>query len=499
MAPHPELMAPQPRTMEADTEHPSLTGAIKAAMPNQPLLNFSPGPAPLPEPVMHDIQRELLNFNGTGASVMSMSHRSPEFQEIFQDTSSVLRRVLEIPDSHEILFCHGGGHGQFAAVPLNLCGAGKDCRADYVVHGTWSRRAAAEAAKYATVRICAESKDDTALPPRAEWDLDPTASYRYICSNETVGGVEFHSMPAFDDGVPLVVDMSSDIASKRIDWSLVGVAFACAPKNIGHAGLTVVVVRRDLLCTRVAQAECPGVLDWRVNLQSGGMWNTPPTFNVYTTSKVLHYIEDAGGILEMERRATAKAGAFYAAIEASDGFYATPVTNRACRSRMNVPFCVMDGDIDATNAFLRAAYDANMVGFRTKTPFGSSKWLRASFYTGTTVEHAEALVAFMTAFAADYLARAAPANVDLSDGAHHLVAPCSPPAEPAKRVKISTPTEASRRHGHADATLEGIRHFGTATKIVVAQPTDRSPLTDYVVRAPVRGCMSTGNLPTFGI
>lgn len=255
---------------------PALSGAVRACDPTKPLSNFSPGPAPLPEPVLGEIQAELLDWNGCGTSVMCLSHRSPEFGMIYHDTVSRVQRVLNVPESHQVLFTHGGGHGQFAAVPLNMCPDGKECRADYITTGTWSQRAAAEASKYVTVNIAANS-DGTRLPKKGEMKLDPGASYRYLCSNETVSGIEYHSLPDFGDAVPLVVDMSSDIASKLIDWGRVGVAFACAPKNIGHAGLTVVVVRKDLLDSRVPQRACPGVLNWRTNRDGGGMWNTPPT------------------------------------------------------------------------------------------------------------------------------------------------------------------------------------------------------------------------------
>ena len=180
--------------------HPALTGAICAFDPSMPLANFSPGPAPMPEAVMRSIQAELLDVGGTGVSILSVSHRSPEFGAVYHDAVAALRRVLKLPATHEILFAHGGGHGQFAAVPLNLCPAGKECTADYILNGTWSRRAADEAAKFVTVRTAAES-DDTRLPPRDEWDLDARASYRYICSNETVGGTEFWELPVFEDGV----------------------------------------------------------------------------------------------------------------------------------------------------------------------------------------------------------------------------------------------------------------------------------------------------------
>ena len=238
-------------------EHPALCGGLSACDPTKPLSNFSPGPCPLPPAVMSEIQAELLSYNGTGCSVMELSHRSPEYRSIHEDALAVLRRVMKLPETHELLFTHGGGHGQFAAVPLNLCPSGKAASADYIVGGDWARKAAAEAAKFVTVRIAAEN-DGSRLPVRAAWDLDPAAAYRYICSNETIKGTEYRELPAFDDDVPLVVDMSSDICSKAVDWARVGVAFACTPKNIGHAGLTIVVVNKALLESTSVAAACPG-------------------------------------------------------------------------------------------------------------------------------------------------------------------------------------------------------------------------------------------------
>ena len=280
---------------------------------------------------------------------MCYSHRSPNFGKIFEESKNALRKLMMLPPNFEILFTHGGGHGQFAAVPLNLSKASDF--AEYVDTGTWSKRAADEARKYISVNIVAKSGGK----------VSSKASYRYICSNETVNGVEFREMPKFDDDVPLVVDMSSDIASKVIDWTRVGVAFACAPKNIGHAGLTVVLVRRDLL-DRTAQKICPGVLNWRTLYDSGGMYNTPPTFNIYTTKLVAEYILGQGGLHDSEKAAIRKARAIYDAIDESDGFYETRVTRREERSRMNIPFRVRGGK-EHTNTFLREAYNRNMVGF----------------------------------------------------------------------------------------------------------------------------------------
>jgi len=397
-------MEPTPKRarLRADwDEEEVLRGSMQAYDPDEPLLNFSPGPGALPPSVLKEMQAEMLNFRGTGLSIMCMSHRSPEFGAVFDETMATLRSLMRLPESHALLFAHGGGHGQFAAVPLNLCAAGKQCRADYIVTGRWSQKAATEASKYVTVNYATKCPDSR-LPPRRSWKLDSGASYRYLCSNETVEGLEFHEMPAFDDGVPLVVDMSSDIATKVIDWSRVAVAFACVPKNLGHAGLTVVMVRKDLLAEREAQPITPGVLDWRTTIASGGMWNTPATYNIYSTGKVAAFIEAQGGLDAAAEATGRKAAAIYAAIDESGGFYGSPVEQRADRSRCNLPFDVCGGDEAATNAFLIAAHKRNIVGLRVLTPFGVGQYLRASVYTGTSVESAEALAAFMRSFAKFY-------------------------------------------------------------------------------------------------
>jgi len=376
---------------------PYVPGTVRAADPSRELLNFGPGPAPMPAEVLHSVQAELLDYEGTGLSVLSMSHRAPEFSAILADSEAVLRRVLQLPPEFELLFMHGGGHGQFAAVPLNLC-VSSECSADYIITGSWSKRAATEAAKYAKVNVVVEGTGDC-LPPLSDWKLEATSRYVYICSNETVNGLEFHSLPECPPGVPLVVDMSSDICSKRIDWSRVGVAFACTPKNIGHSGLTIVAIRRDLLEQRRAQDICPGILNWQVILESENVWNTPPTFNIYTTGKVCHWIEQQGGIEEMERRAVRKSELLYNLIDQSGGFYSTPCMVKGDRSRMNVPFMVKGGDSETTDRFLREAYSSNIVGLLTKTPFGYGKCLRASLYNHLSVAHTETLVAFMATFA----------------------------------------------------------------------------------------------------
>lgn len=225
------------------------------------------------------------------------------------------------------------------------------------------------------------------------------AAYVYVCSNETVSGLRWPRLPECPPGVPLVVDMSSDIASGPIEWDRVGVIFACTPKNIGHPGLTVVVARRDLLDARAPQATCPGVLSWRLAREGRPLWQTPPTFNVYTTMLVCEWIEREGGVDEMAARAEAKSAAVYAAIDASGGWYETVSRpGNDARSLMNVPFKMNGGDAATTDRFLRAAFDENIVGLFTKTPFGDGEFLRASMYNHLGVADAETLAAFMARF-----------------------------------------------------------------------------------------------------
>jgi phosphoserine aminotransferase len=394
-----------------------LAGSLRAANPGAPLLNFSPGPTSLPPAVMREVQAELLDFEGCGLGVMELSHRSPEFLAILARARASLRRVLNVPENFSILFTHGGGHGQMAAVPLNLCGGGGGggggvSRASYIVSGTWSQRAAAEARKYADVCVLSDTGASGFDRISFEWEQGgegeqegrPSA-YTWVCSNETVNGLELHrlgdlarALPAGSG--PLVVDASSDIGTKPVDWEHVGVLFACAPKNLGHPGLTMVIVRDDLLPGEgAAQAQCPGVLDWGIAARSDCLWNTPATFNIYTTGLVLEWVERQGGVAEMERRAVTKADAVYGAIDQSGGVFSTPASEHAQRSRQNVPFDVCGGDAAATERFLLGAHARNMVGLRTNTPFGFGAHLRASLYTAVEVQHAQALAAYMAEFA----------------------------------------------------------------------------------------------------
>eukprot|EP01051_Picozoa_sp_SAG22_P006691 SAG22_NODE_445_length_10447_cov_4.063104_9_plen_432_part_00 len=385
------------------TEPAYRVGTVARADPSLPLRNFGPGPAPMPAPVLQQIQEELLDWRGTGISVLSMSHRSPEFGDILAESSGALREALELPGEFELIFAQGGGHGQFAAVPLNLCAG--EAAAHYLVTGSWSARAAAEAENHLG-NVTVERLEPGTSCAAAEPDVPEGAAYVYVCSNETVNGVAWHGLPDVPDHVPLVVDMSSDFGARQVEWGKVGVAFACTPKNLGHAGLTVVAVRKDLLAGREPRPSCPGALNWRLAAESDSTWQTPPTFNIYTSGLVAAFITREGGVPEMASRCEAKAKRLYDLIDDSGGFYISPVADKACRSHVNVPFRLRVAD---SENFLRAAWRSNIVGLYTETPFsggggggggGGSEELmfRASVYNHVTEEDVEVLAAFMEKF-----------------------------------------------------------------------------------------------------
>jgi phosphoserine aminotransferase len=329
---------------------------------------------------------------------MYLSHRSPEFLDILASAVQRCRLAMGIPEQYEILFMHGGGHGQFAAVPLNLCPNG-DEKATYLVNGTWSKRALTDASKYCRpIVVSSENKDGTFTHNPSFEDLDPESKYVYLCSNETVNGIELHQLPKLSIQAPLVVDASSDFSTKPIDWEgcNVGVLYACASKNIGHPGLTLCVIRRDLLGT--PSPLCPGVLCYTTNFREGNLWNTIATFNVEVVNIYMQWMIAQGGVHEMERRSIAKSSMLYDLIDKSEGFYTTPIADRAIRSRMNIPFDVAGGDEETTRDFLVQGWKRGIVGLRTLTPFGVGKYLRASLYNGVSVQQVEALSAFMADF-----------------------------------------------------------------------------------------------------
>ena len=376
-------------------DHPVMKGSLVPPS-GVTVKNFSPGPTCLPAAVEAEIKNL---FDAERMCSMYLSHRSPEFVEILTATNQLCRNAMRIPDNYEILFMHGGGHGQFAAVPLNLC-PNQDDKATYIVNGTWSNRAAEEASKYCKTTVISSENEDGSFTSNPTFDnIDQDSKYIYCCSNETVNGIEMHRLPKLGpNSPPLVVDASSDFTTKQIDWveSNVGVLYACASKNIGHPGVTMVVIRKDLLGHH--NPMCPGVLCYDTNVQDGNLWNTTATFNVEVIGIFMKWMIQQGGVDEMERRSITKSDMYYDIIDRSDGFYTTPLQDKSIRSRMNVPFAVGGGDDELTKEFLVQLWEKGIVGLRTLTPFGVGKYLRASLYNGVPVDNVKQLVYFMEEF-----------------------------------------------------------------------------------------------------
>ena len=350
--------------------------------------NFSPGPAVLPEPVLRQAAAEMLDWHGSGMSVMEMSHRGKEFIGIHAKAETDLRALLAIPANHKVLFLQGGAIAENAIVPMNLMRGLSG--ADYVNTGEWSKKSIKEAKRYCTVNVAASAEDAnfTYVPPRERWKLDPGAAYVHICSNETIGGVEYHWTP--DTGpVPLVADMSSHILSRPVDIARYGVIYGGAQKNIGPAGLTIVIVRDDLLDR--ALPICPSAFHWAEQAAADSMLNTPPTYAIYIAGLVFEWLIAQGGVAAIEKRNIEKAQLLYDAIDAS-GFYTSPV-RREDRSRMNVPFRLRDESLDV--AFLKGAGERGMLQLKGHRSVGG---MRASIYNAMPLEGVRALVDYMKDF-----------------------------------------------------------------------------------------------------
>ena len=352
------------------------------------VFNFSAGPAALPAEVLEQIRDEMLDWHGQGMSVMEMSHRGKAFTGIAAQAEADLRELLAVPDDYRVLFLQGGATGQFAGVPMNLSTA--DATADYLNTGAWSKKAIGEARRYCRVNVAADAaeRNYTSIPARDTWRLTPDAAYLHYTPNETIGGVEFPFVPE-SGGVPLVADMSSTILSRPIDVSRFGVIYAGAQKNIGPAGLVVVIVREDLLGR--ARPETPTVLDWKAMAADGSMTNTPPTFAWYVAGLVFQWVKRQGGLEVMGRRNRAKAELLYRAIDDS-GFYRSPVAPD-CRSWMNVPFTLADPALD--KAFLAGAGAAGLLSLEGHRSVGG---MRASIYNAMPLAGVEALVGYMAEF-----------------------------------------------------------------------------------------------------
>jgi len=346
----------------------------------------------LPTAVIERAQKEMLDWNGSGMSVMEMSHRGKEYMSIAAKAEKDLREVMSIPDNYKVLFLQGGASSQFAAIPLNLLGD-KDS-ADYLNTGMWSKKAIAEAKRYCNVNIAADTSGNgfTSVPTQAELKLNPDAAYVHYTPNETIGGVEFDYIPE-TNGVPLIADMSSTILSRPLDVSKFAMIYAGAQKNIGPAGLAIVIIRDDLLGK--ASSVCPTMFNYATHVENDSMYNTPATYSWYVAGLVFEWIKEQGGLQAMGEINKRKADKLYAAIDATD-FYGSPVALNG-RSWMNVPFTLADADLDA--AFLKGASEKGLVTLKGHRSVGG---MRASIYNAMPEAGVDALVAFMQEFAASH-------------------------------------------------------------------------------------------------
>lgn len=351
------------------------------------IYNFNPGPAVLPREILVEAQAELLDYHGLGYSILEMSHRSAPFEALLEEMRADIRELLKVPNNYHILFCHGGARQQFAMVPMNLLT--NNNKADYIITGAWSKMAYDEAVKYGDIHIAAQpdKEDFTYTPDLKSWDIRKDAAYVHYTSNETIHGVQFHYTPNLK--IPLIADMSSDLFMRPIDVKRYGLIYAAAQKNFGPAGLTLVIIREDLVGT--PQPLTPGLMQYRNQVESKSLYNTPPTFSWYLSSLYLKWIKQQGGLNALEKRNKEKAKILYDYIDRTS-FYHNPVHPTA-RSWMNVPFTLARKDLDAE--FLKAAEEVGLIGLKGHSRLGG---MRASIYNAMSVEGVKALVKFMSMF-----------------------------------------------------------------------------------------------------
>lgn len=341
----------------------------------------------LPLPVLEEARKDLVNYKGTGMSVMEMSHRSKDFDAIIKGAEALIRELMEIPDNYEVLFLQGGGSTQFAMVPLNLF---KNKKADYVITGQWAKKAAAEAGRYGDVNIVASSADKTFsyIPELDKSSFSPDADYFYICHNNTIYGTRYTTLP--DTGnIPLVADISSDVMSQYIDVSRFGILFAGAQKNIGPAGLTIAIVRKDLIGN--ALDICPTMLNYKTHADNASLFNTPPCFSIYISKLVFEWVKNMGGVRELEKKNIEKANLLYSFLDNSSLFKGTVVPKD--RSLMNVPFVTGSEELD--KKFVAEAKEAGLVNLKGHRTVGG---MRASIYNAMPYEGVQKLVDFMEKF-----------------------------------------------------------------------------------------------------
>ena len=358
-------------------------------MTEKRVFNFSAGPSMLPVPVLEKAAKQMLNYENSGMSVMEMSHRSSSYLDIFNKTKNLLKKVMNIPDGYEIVFIQGGATQQFSMVPLNLLKNGK---ADYIITGSFSKKAATEAKKYGEINIAYDGSDNDFkhIPTQDELKLDPEASYVHLCANNTIYGTEWKYVPA-TNGVPIIADMSSNILSKPIDVSKYGMIYAGAQKNMGIAGLGVAIIKKDLL--QKVSATTPVLLDYTLMIENDSMYNTPPAYAIYVLGLVLEWIDEMGGLEVMEKRNIEKAKLLYDYLDSSDFYKAH--SDKDNRSLMNVTFTTPSKELDAK--FVKESIEAGMTNLKGHRSVGG---IRASIYNAMPLEGVEKLVAFMKEFEA---------------------------------------------------------------------------------------------------
>jgi phosphoserine aminotransferase len=359
-------------------------------MKNSTVHNFSAGPAALPKEVLLKAQKELLDFNGSGTSIMEVSHRGKLFDTVHNNALQDLRDLLSIPDEYAILFMQGGAIAQNSLIPLNLFGNNNN--ATYAITGSWSSKSATEAKRYGNVTVACESKPYLSVPDFNNWNIAQNSAYLHICTNETIDGIEFLDIESIKKravNIPIVADMSSHILSREINIADYGVIYAGAQKNIGPSGLTIAIVRKDLL--NQAMPACPTALSWNTIYQNDSMYNTPPTFAIYMAGLVFQWLKQNGGIKHIEEKNILKANKLYTYIDNSS-LYSNNI-DKNYRSRMNVPFILKDETLNAK--FLEQAELHNLVGLKGHKSVGG---MRASIYNAVGIDGVDALIDFMQRF-----------------------------------------------------------------------------------------------------
>lgn len=365
--------------------------------PSRNIVNFSAGPSALPYEVLEIAQRELISFGDTGLSVMEISHRSAAFAKIINQTENSVRELLNVPENYKILFLQGGGNGQFSAVALNLINLKPKRTADYIVTGYWSDRAALEARKYGNVNMVLPKLEKfDHIPPVEQWKLDPEASYVYICDNETIHGVEFHQdLHSVVGDVPIVADCSSNLFTRQVDVSKYGLIFAGAQKNFGPAGVTLVIVREDLLGHQLN--ECPTIFDYKVQAGNNSLFQTPPTFGIYICGLVFEWLKKHGGMESISKVNQMKASLLYEAIDSSSGFYLSPVQKKD-RSRVTIPFRICREGKPCEQMEKEFIAEGEKKLLKELKGHRSVGGIRAAIFNALSYEEIQALVDFMREF-----------------------------------------------------------------------------------------------------